>query len=272
MTEQVIDAAQKSALNVKELLRYKELFYFFSWRDIKIKYKQTVFGFAWAILQPLLMMLVFTFFFGRVLNIPSQNIPYPIFVFSGLLIWNAFSSGLTNSANSMVSNAAIIKKIYFPRLIVPVSAIVVAMFDFCMALILFIALILFYAQPVSLSVLWCWPLAAIVCMIATLGPGCWLAALNIKYRDFRYAIPFLIQVLFFISPVIYPVNMLQHPVLKYILVTSPVYAAIELFRWPLSQGVLDPALISISLTSGLVLLAIGLIYFKRTEYFFADLA
>lgn len=270
--EYVLDADKRKLFDWRELWHYKELFYFFTWRDIKIKYKQTILGFLWAILQPLLMMVIFTFFFGRALNVPSQNLPYPVFVFSGLLLWNTFSSGLTNSANSMVNNAQIIKKIYFPRLIVPVSSILVALFDFMMALGLFVPLLIFYEQPVSLSALWCWPLAITISLLATLGPGCLLAALNVKYRDFRYVIPFLVQVLFFLSPVIYPMSMLKYPVLQYIIVMSPMYAAIELFRYPLTMQELDISFMLISLVTGMGLLLIGLIYFKKTEDFFADFA
>ncbi len=270
--ESVIDADRMSVLDWKELWSYRELFYFFSWRDIKIKYKQTVLGFLWAILQPLLMMVIFTLFFGRALNIPSQNLPYPVFVFSGLLIWNMFSSGLTNSSNSMVNNATIIKKIYFPRLIIPVSSILVALFDFMMACIVFLPLLLYYQQQVSFQAIWVWPLAIVMTTIATLGPGSLLAALNVKYRDFRYVIPFLIQLLFFLSPVLYPVSMLEHPLLRYTLVLSPMYAAIELFRMPLTQTWPDPTSMAISITSGILLMVIGLVYFKKTENFFADFA
>jgi lipopolysaccharide transport system permease protein len=270
--ENVIVADKQSLFDWRELWQYRELFYFFSWRDIKIKYKQTVLGFLWAVLQPLIMMLIFTFFFGKALNVPSQNLPYPVFVFSGLLIWNTFSSGLTNAANSMVNNSQIIKKIYFPRLIIPVSSILVALFDFLMAFVLFISLLLFFKQPVGLQAIWCWPAALIISMIATLGPGSWLAALNVKYRDFRYIIPFLVQVLFFLTPVLYPISMLGHPLLRYVLVASPMYAAVELFRAPLTGVSPDPVLIGISLCSGFIFLLIGLIYFKRTEDFFADFA
>jgi lipopolysaccharide transport system permease protein len=270
--EHVIDASKQQWFDWQELFHYKELFYFFTWRDIKIKYKQTALGFLWAILQPLLMMLIFTLFFGRALKIPSQNLEYPVFVFSGLLIWNTFSSGLTNSANSMVNNALIIKKIYFPRLIVPVSSILVALFDFFMAFILFVPLLIFYKQPVSWNALWSWPLAIVLTVMATLGPGSLLAALNVKYRDFRYVIPFLVQVLFFLTPVIYPVSMLGHPLLQYLLVASPMYAAVELFRFPLTKIYPDPIFMLISLSSSIVLLLLGLIYFKRTENFFADFA
>jgi lipopolysaccharide transport system permease protein len=270
--ENIIDAEKRSLFNWRELWEYRELFYFFSWRDIKIKYKQTVLGFLWAVLQPLVMMIIFTFFFGRTLKIPSQDLPYPIFVFSGLLIWNTFSSGLTSAANSMVNNAQIIKKIYFPRLIIPVSSILVALFDFLMAFVLFIALLLFFKQAVSIQAVWCWPLALIISIIATLGPGSWLAALNLKYRDFRYVIPFLIQILFFLTPVIYPITLLEHPLLRYLVAASPMYAAVELFRFPLTGLLPDPTLLAVSLGSAIVLLAAGLMHFKRTEDFFADFA
>lgn len=270
--EYVVDADKRKLFDWQELWGYKELFYFFTWRDIKIKYKQTALGFLWAILQPLVMMLIFTFFFGRALNVPSQDLPYPVFVFSGLLLWNTFSSGLTNSANSMVNNAQIIKKIYFPRLIIPVSSIMVALFDFFMAFVLFVVLLLLYQQPVAWIAIALWPFALIISLVATLGPGCLLAALNVKYRDFRYVIPFLVQILFFLTPVIYPVSLIKHPVLQYILVMSPMYAAVELFRYPLSGVELNIVFLTISLSVGIVLLLAGLIYFKRTEDFFADLA
>jgi lipopolysaccharide transport system permease protein len=270
--EYIVDAEKRALFDFQEIWHYKELFYFFTWRDIKIKYKQTALGFLWAILQPLLMMVIFTFFFGRALNVPSQNLPYPVFVFSGLLLWNTFSTGLTNSANSMVNNASIIKKIYFPRLVIPVSSILVAFFDFLMAFILFVPILIFYQQTISAAAIWSWPVAVIVTLIATLGPGTLLAALNVKYRDFRYVIPFLVQVLFFLTPVIYPVSMLKYPLLQYIIVLSPMYAAIELFRYPLTGAELHSTFIILSLASTSIMLFVGLIYFKRTEDFFADFA
>jgi lipopolysaccharide transport system permease protein len=270
--EDVIEASQTPLLEWKELWEYRELFYFFTWRDIKIKYKQTVLGFLWAVLQPLVMMLIFTFFFGRTLGVPSQSLPYPVFVFSGLLLWTTFSTGLSNAANSMVNNALIIRKIYFPRLVIPASSIMVAIFDFVIAFVLFIGLLVIYEQPVSLSAIWCWPLSLVICVIATLGPGSLLAALNVKYRDFRYVIPFLIQIIFFISPIIYPVSLLQHTVLKYLVVCSPLYSAVEIFRYPLTGIVPETSLLLISLSSALILIIAGLWYFKRTEAYFADYA
>jgi lipopolysaccharide transport system permease protein len=270
--EYSIESTGRKWFEWKELWRYRELFYFFTWRDIKIKYKQTVLGFLWAILQPLFLMLIFTFFFGRALNIPSQNLPYPVYVFSGILIWNMFSAGLTSASNSMVNNALIIKKIYFPRLIIPVSAILVALFDFLMAFILFIGILLYYQQPVSWLFILIWPFSLLVAMLATLGLGSWLAALNVKYRDFRYVIPFLVQVMFFLTPVIYPISMLNYPVLKYLLACSPMFAAVELFRFPLTGLLPDPIFMALSLTSGLLFLIVGILYFKQTEDFFADFA
>ncbi len=270
--EYKIEPSNGKLFHWTELWRYRELFYFFTWRDIKIKYKQTVLGFLWAILQPLLMMTIFTFFFGRALNIPSQNLPYPVYVFSGLLIWNLFATGLTSASNSMVNNASIIKKIYFPRLIIPVSSILVSLFDFLMAFILFVAVLLFYQQSLLWQAIFIWPLALLVGVIATLGMGSWLAALNVKYRDFRYVIPFLVQVLFFLTPIIYPISLLKYPVLQYLLACSPIYAAIELFRYPLTGVFTDTAFLYISIASGIVLLFVGVLYFKRTEDFFADFA
>jgi lipopolysaccharide transport system permease protein len=270
--EYIIESSDRGVFDWQKLWQYRELFYFFSWRDIKIKYKQTVLGFLWAILQPLFMMIIFTLFFGRALQIPSQDLPYPVFVFSGLLIWNMFSSGLTNAANSMVSNAPIIKKIYFPRLIIPASSILVALFDFMMAFIIYIVILFYFRQPVSWSAIWVWPVAITIGLGATLGPGCLLAALNVKYRDFRYVIPFLVQVLFFLTPVIYPTSLLPYPILKYVIVASPIYAAVELFRYPLTGITPDLQLLAISLASNFIFLIAGLMYFKRTEDFFADFA
>jgi lipopolysaccharide transport system permease protein len=270
VTVDVIDASSQRIFNIRELWRHRELFYFFTWRDVKIKYKQTVLGFLWAILQPLLMMIIISVFFGRLLNVDTHGLQYPVYVFSGLLMWNIFAFGLNSAANSMVNNSLIIKKIYFPRLVIPVSSILVSLFDFLMAFVLFVPILLYYNQPVSVSAIWAWPLATFIAMIATLGLGCWLAALNVKYRDFRYVIPFLIQIMFFASPVIYSVTPGEHPILQYIVVSSPVYAAIELFRLPMTGTLPDPMFMAISLSSGVILLVIGLTYFRRTESFFSD--
>jgi len=261
------------SLNLTELLEYKELFYFFTWRDVKVKYKQTALGFLWAVLQPLVMMVIFTFFMGKAMNIPSDTMDYPIFAFSGLILWTVFSSGITNAGNSMVSNAQIIKKIYFPRLIIPVSAIFVAVFDFLIAFLVFIVLLIAFQQPVNiLQALIFWPAGLVLTVISAFGPGCLLAALNVKYRDFRYVIPFLVQALLFVTPVIYPMSMVPYLWVKYALAINPMYAAMTLFRLPMMQTSLEMPFVWISIVSGIVFFFFGLAYFRKTEMYFADLA
>ncbi len=261
------------SLNLRELVEYKELFYFFTWRDVKVKYKQTALGFLWAILQPLIMMVIFTFFIGKAMNVPSDGMEYPLFAFSGLILWTVFASGLTNAGNSMVSNAQIIKKIYFPRLIIPISSILVSVFDFIIAFLVFILLILYYDQSVFIGQAFIfWPLGLLVTVIATFGPGCLLAALNVKYRDFRYVIPFVVQALLFLTPVIYPVSIISNPILKYLLALNPMNAAITLFRIPLTESAPDMMTLWISLASGVLFFFFGLAYFRKTEMYFADLA
>jgi lipopolysaccharide transport system permease protein len=271
--EYEIKPKEKLTLGLSELWQYKELFYFFTWRDIKVKYKQTFLGFTWAVLQPFLMMVVFSVFFGKALNVPSENIPYPVFVFSGLLVWNVFASGITAAGNSMVSNSNIIKKIYFPRLIIPISSILVSLFDFLMAAVVFIGLILFFHVDIdAVKIISFIPLSIIVTCISTFGLGTLLAALNIKYRDFRYIIPFLVQVLLFVTPVIYPVSILSNQWLKYFLALNPMYAAVTLFRSGFINVPMQFNLIMISLISAAILFIAGLYYFRKTESYFADLA
>ncbi len=271
--EFTITPPAKLTLNFRELWQYRELFYFFTWRDVKVKYKQTLLGIFWAILQPIFMMLIFTLFFGRSLGVETQGVPYPLFVFSGLVLWNLFSTGITNAGNSMVTNSNIIKKIYFPRLIIPVSSILSSLVDLFFAFIVFIGLLIWYAPEINLiNALIFWPLGIILGCIATFGPGCWLSALNIKYRDFRYVIPFLVQALLFLSPVIYPQVVVQQRWLQILLAVNPMYGAIEIFRIPLNGELLNPSLVELSILSGFIFLIGGLIYFKRTEMYFADLA
>ncbi len=267
----VIDASKRRVLDVGELWRYRELFYFFTWRDVKIRYKQTVLGFLWAVLQPLLMMSVVTYSLSRFVDVSSTGLVYPVFVFTGLLIWNIFSTGLTAAGNSMISNALIIKKIYFPRLVIPVSSILVALFDFAMASIILVPLLWYFHQPVGWGALWAWPAAVALAAVATLGIGSWVAALNVKYRDFRYVIPFAIQMLFFASPILYPIGG-HDGWIQYVIASSPVYAAIELFRAPLLDATPNLTLMGISLGSNVLLLVIGVWYFARTEGSFSDYA
>lgn len=260
-------------MGLRELWDYRELFFFFTWRDIQVKYKQTILGFLWAILQPLIMMLVFTLFFSRVLNTGAEGLPYPVFVLSGLILWGLFSNGLLTASNSMITNANIIKKIYFPRLIIPFSAILSALFDFIMALIIYIAVIIYYQPPINWAELaWCLPLAIVLSVFAALGPGLLLCALNVKFRDFRYVVPFLIQLLLFLTPVIYPVEMLKLDFARYLLAVNPMSAAITVFRMPLLSAAPATDLLIISIISNILFLAAGVIYFRKTESFFADQA
>jgi len=271
--EYEIKPKEKLNLGLGELWQYRELFYFFTWRDIKVKYKQTVLGFAWAVLQPFFMMLVFSLFFGQALKVPSDNLPYPVFVFSGLLLWNIFSSGITAAGNSMVTNSNIIKKIYFPRLIIPISSVLVSLFDFLMAALVFIAMLLYYhVQIHAMHLLVFVPVSILLTCISTFGLGTFLAALNIKYRDFRYIIPFMVQALLFVTPVIYPVSILSRAWLKYMVALNPMYAAVTLFRTGFTDTPLEMNLILVSLCSALFFFVSGLYYFRKTEAYFADLA
>lgn len=275
--EYEIRPKRKFDFGLKELWAYKELFYFFTWRDIKVKYKQTMLGFLWAILQPLVTMVVFTFFFGRLMQVPSMNLPYPVFVLSGLLLWNIFSSGVTNAGNSMVNNANIIKKIYFPRLIIPLSAILVSVFDFMMTLLIFFGVLIYFMTFRGMMINWpgllvMLPFSVLFACIASFGLGTLMAALNIKYRDFRYLVPFMIQTMLFVTPVIYPMSIVPSLLLKKILALNPMYASIELLRGSMT-GIYPPAeLLFVSFISSLALLIAGIYFFRKTEYYFADLA
>lgn len=180
--EHKIVPPSKLSLGLRELWEYKELFYFFSWRDIKVKYKQTILGFTWAILQPFIMMVIFSLFFGKALNVPSEGIPYPLFSYSGLILWNVFSNGLSNAGNSMISNANIIKKVYFPRLIIPMSSVLVAVFDFFMAFLIYLVLVVYYDYSLSIKLLYLLPISVLLTVVATFGLGCLVAALNVKYQ------------------------------------------------------------------------------------------
>jgi lipopolysaccharide transport system permease protein len=271
VSETQIEPHSRLSLGLGELWQYRELFYFFTWRDVKVKYRQTYLGIAWALLQPLLLTLVFTLFFGVRLK-EHTDLPYPVFAFSGLLLWNLFAGGLLSAGNGMVSNAHIIQKIYFPRLIVPVSAIMVSVFDFLVAL------------P-ALGVLLAWdrclpkPAAPLyfvsglaLAAAATVGAGCWLSALSVKYRDFRYVLPFLVQLLLFMTPVIYPLSYLEATWARRLLALNPMSAAVTMFRGMFSNVPLDWTLIVISVLSAAGLLIQGLRYFRQTEAYFADLA
>ena len=268
-----IKPQHKLSLGLKELWEYRELFYFFTVRDIKVKYKQNVLGFLWAVLQPLAMALIFTFFLGKAIsNYTKIELPYDIFALSGLVLWGIFSSGINNAGNSMVANANIIKKIYFPRLIIPISSVLVGLFDFLMAFIIFFIYSLFKSVHFSWQAIYLMPAAIVLTSIATFGIGTLLAALNVKYRDFRYIIPFFIQFMLFLTPVIYPSNIVENPVLIFIMSFNPMLAPIELFRFGIGGADLNLQACFMSITSSIILFVVGLYYFKKTESYFADLA
>jgi lipopolysaccharide transport system permease protein len=271
--EYIIDSKQRKLLNWHELVRYRELFYFFTWRDVKVKYKQTALGVVWVLLQPLFMVLVFTLFFSRALGVRPDGLPYPVFVFSGLLLWSFFTSGITAAGSSMLTNAPIIKKVYFPRIIIPVSSILVACIDFVVAFFAFVALLIYY----HVSVLWVevfvfWPAAIALMFFSTLGISCLLSALTVKYRDFRHVVPFALQAALFVSPVIYPVSIVGREWIQYCLALNPMYASITLFRAGLIDTSFDLVSLTISITSALLFLVVGIYYFRRTEAYFADIA
>ncbi|MBK7853029.1 MAG: ABC transporter permease [Bacteroidetes bacterium] len=272
--EYEIKPAQRLGLDIKELWDFRELFFFFTWRDIKIKYKQTVLGALWAILQPFLLMLVFTFFFNHALKVPSENIPYPIFVFTGLMLWNVFAGGISNAGNSMVNNANIIKKIYFPRLIIPVSAILASLVDYMMTFIILIGMLIYYHAPIHFSTLIIGlPLSLLITLMTTFGLGSFLSALNVKYRDFRYVIPFLVQFLLFLTPVIYPVSIIPEGWMREtVQILNPMAGAIDTFRAAFSGAGIDYVLAGKSFCVSLLFSVIGMAYFRKTEHYFADLA
>ncbi len=258
-------------LNFSELWRYRELFFIFAWRDIKVRYKQTILGAAWAVFQPLISMVIFTIFFGNLAKIPSGNLPYSLFVFCGLVFWGFFSNSLSHASSSLVENENIIKKVYFPRLILPISSVVTSLIDFTINLVILIAFTLilgFVPSPLSLLII---PLGLIISAIAASGLGLFLSAFNVKYRDVRYILPFFIQLLMFLTPVIYPTTIVR-PSNKLIMALNPMTGVIESVRSVISGSyVIDWPIMMVSAISAIVLLIAGIYYFKATERFFADI-
>jgi lipopolysaccharide transport system permease protein len=270
--EFVIDSKDSVFFQWKELWEYRELFYFFTWRDIKVKYKQTALGFLWVILQPILMVMIFTFFFNRALHLPSNGIPYSVFAFSGLVLWNFFSASVSSAGNSMLGNAHIVKKIYFPRLIIPLSSVIGAAVDMMVGFLAFIALLVWFQIPVGIEAIILWPCSLVIATLASSGLGCLLSAMMIKYRDVRYVIPFMMQAMLFLTPVIYPISMLDQVWAKYLLSLNPMLCAIAAFRAPLMDEQTPMHFLLISAASGLIVFFLGMQYFKRTEKYFADLS
>jgi lipopolysaccharide transport system permease protein len=271
--ELIIKPQRTLRVDWKELWAYRELFYFFAWRDIKARYKQTAIGATWAIFQPFIMMVVFTLFFNRVAGIKSgsADVPYAIFSYTGLLFWNYFSQSLSRSSESLVSSAGMITKVYFPRIIAPVSATIVALIDFCFALIVFIGLMIWYRIiPGWEGILLFLPML-LLSAVAANGLGLLLAALNVKYRDVRQALPFFIQTMLFLTPVIYPVTMVPTR-FQWILYLNPMTAVVTVMRDGLLRaGAIDWSLVGVSTLSALAMLAVGFVYFRLQERKFADI-
>lgn len=273
MQELVIKPTKKISINIKELFAYHELFFYFAWRDVKVRYKQTSIGILWAVLQPFIQMVVFTVFFNKAAGIGTGNsaVPYAIFSFTGLLFWNFFSQSLTRASNSLVDNQSVVTKVYFPRILLPLASTLVGLIDFAFAFVIFIGLMAFFRiAPTFSSVLLLIP-ALLITFIAASGIGMYLAAINVKYRDVKQAVPFLIQVGLFITPVIYPVTAIPQK-FQWILYINPMTGVINMMRssflntspinWPLTWLSIGVAVLSFVL---------GLIYFKLKEREFADI-
>jgi lipopolysaccharide transport system permease protein len=257
------------SLKLDELWEYRELLYFLTWRDIKVRYKQTVLGAAWAIIQPFFTMVVFSLFFGKLAKVPSDGIPYPIFAYAALVPWTFFASGLNQSANSLVGDANLIKKVYFPRLAIPISIVIAGVVDFVLAFIVLLGMMLFYGIFPTLNIIWL-PFLLLLTFVTSLGTGLWLAALNVQFRDVRYTVPFLTQFWLFASPIAYPSSMLSEP-WRTIYGINPMVGVVEGFRWALLGT--DTAPGPIMIVSSLVALALligGAYYFRRLEKSFAD--
>ena len=256
-------------IDFKEIWKYRELLYFLTKRDIKVRYKQTVLGGLWAIIQPLFSMLVFTLFFGKLAKVPSDGIPYPIFVYAGLLPWTYFANALSASGNSLVGSQNLITKVYFPRLIIPASASLAGLLDFFIAMIVLGVLMIYYQSLPGMAIL-LFPVLVGLTFMCAVGVGLWLSALNVEYRDIRYAIPFLIQIWMFVSPVIYPVSMLSGKY-QWLLALNPMGGVITAFRASLlGYQPIDWFLLCISAAIILFLFLSGIYYFRRMEKTFAD--
>ena len=255
-------------VDLREIWDFRELLYFFVWRDVKVRYKQTALGFLWAFIQPLFMMVIFSFFFGRLAHIPSAGIPYALFALTALLPWLLFSEGLTRATNSMVSNANIMTKVYFPRLIMPLAGILSPLIDFAVGFLLLIGMMVYF-QVIPLPTIVFLPLFICLCLLCSFGVGIWLSALNVLYRDFQYVVPFLIQVWFFASPIVYPSYVVPQD-LQVLYWLNPMTGVIEGTRWALYGTPLPFELLTLSCGVLALVIIIGLFYFRKMEQYFAD--
>ncbi len=257
------------SLKLRELWEYRELLYFLTWRDIKVRYKQTVLGAAWAIIQPFFTMVVFSLFFGKLAKMPSDGIPYPIFSYAALVPWTFFANGLNQSSNSLVGSANLIKKVYFPRLIVPISSLISGVVDFLLSFLVLLGMMLYFDILPTWNVVWL-PLLLLLALAVALGVGLWLSAMNVRYRDVRYVVPFLIQIWLFATPIAYPSSLLSEP-WRTLYGINPMVGVVEGFRWALLGTNTAPGpMIAVSSLIAMALLIGGAFYFRRMEKTFAD--
>ena len=259
-----------AALDLRELWAYRELLAFQAMRDIKVRYQQTMLGAAWAVLQPVTQMVVFSVFFGRLLGVGSDGVPYPVFAYCALLPWQLFAFALTQSSNSLVDNSHLITKVYFPRLIVPLASVIAGLVDFCIAFVVLLILMLWYGITPTWAVVTL-PLFVLLAVAAALAAGLWLSALNVQYRDIRYTLPFLTQIIFFLTPIVYPSSRIPEAY-RWIVGLNPLAGVVEGFRWAL-LGTPPPSPLMLVCSTGatIVLLIGGLYYFRRMEQTFADI-
>jgi lipopolysaccharide transport system permease protein len=254
------------------LVEYRGLFLFLVWRDIKVRYTQTVLGVLWAVLQPLLMMVIFSIIFGRFARLPSDGVPYPLFALAALVPWTYFSTALGGASNSLIADQRLVTKVYFPRLIIPAAPVLAGLVDLAAAFAILLALLLFSGIVPHPSALVIIPLLVVSMVASAAGLGCWLAALNIQYRDVRYAVPFLLQCLLFASPIAYPMSLVPER-FQPLYALNPMVGVIEGFRMTLfSTGAVPWSMVALSCASGLVLFVLGTAYFRTTERVFADVA
>ncbi len=256
-------------LKLREVWAYRELLYFLVWRDIKVRYKQTALGAAWAIIQPFFSMVVFSLFFGKLAKMPSDGIPYPIFAYTALVPWTFFANGLSQSANSLVDSANLIRKVYFPRLTIPIANVLSGLVDFALAFVVLVGLMLWYGILPTGRIVWL-PLFLLLALVTALAVGLWLSVLNVEYRDVRYTIPFLTQFWLFATPIVYPSSLLPEP-WRTLYGINPMVGVVEGFRWALLDAKTAPGpMIAVSAVAALVLLVGGAFYFRRMEKTFAD--
>ena len=257
------------SLNLRDLWEYRELLYFLTWRDIKVRYKQTVLGAAWAIIQPFFTMVVFSLFFGKLAKMPSDNIPYPIFSYTALVPWTFFANGLSQSSSSLVASANLIQKVYFPRLVVPISSVISGAVDFVLAFVVLLGMMFYFGIVPTWNVAWL-PLLLLLALVTSLGVGLWLTAMNVQFRDVRYAVPFLVQAWMFATPIAYPSSLLDEP-WRTLYGLNPMAGVVEGFRWALLGTKTAPGpIILVSALVAVGLLISGAFYFRRMEKTFAD--